>query len=463
MAMKVTTDAGVVFGGYGYVMDNCRAHDARRKLMDLPRTNQIQIQRRHARELPQITKSSGRNRLPTNLIAPCPPSSRPAYAFRRARARANPAYGPGVTDTEIKPGSRRRSADRPASQALAAQCSAIFPDGQRSRRRQRGRKIAFTQLDNAFSRRRLSSNRAPVEEIGVLAEVGDRHSAERGDPEISELQTECRSSSLAAGGRRFNDPKNFPWTVPLYPDFETEGAVVAKISSEPSGCEDRRTVPERRLRQGLRARSEDGLKPGRRRSLSKRATNWIGSDDRPVIPKLKAAGIDTLIEQSAAKTASVDPQGFRTRLEAAASSAVRRLRSRRCCVLPGSEASKGLVLQFLKQPGDPAWANDAEVKAYKEFLAKYAPSVHADDYSALVAYVNVNALGLLLKRRPATISRAKNLIKVATSMAGQAPLMLPGVALGFKPDDYTPYGTLRMAEFDGVSWNIIGDPLTAGP
>lgn len=33
---------------------------------------------------------------------------------------------------------------------------------------------------------------------------------------------------ITAGGRRFNDPKTFPWTVPLYPDFETEGRVVAK-------------------------------------------------------------------------------------------------------------------------------------------------------------------------------------------------------------------------------------------
>lgn len=33
---------------------------------------------------------------------------------------------------------------------------------------------------------------------------------------------------ITAGGRRFNDPKNRPWTIPLYPDFETEGRVVAK-------------------------------------------------------------------------------------------------------------------------------------------------------------------------------------------------------------------------------------------
>ena len=48
----------------------------------------------------------------------------------------------------------------------------------------------------------------------------------------------------------------------------------------------------------------------------------------------------------------------------------------------GLDASRGLVTtQFLKQPGDPAWSDDDEVKAYKTFLKKYAPSVNPDDYS----------------------------------------------------------------------------------
>ena len=62
-----------------------------------------------------------------------------------------------------------------------------------------------------------------------------------------------------------------------------------------------------------------------------------------------------------------------------------------------------MTTQFLKQPGDPAWANDEEVKAYKNFLTKYAPSANPDDYSVLVAYMNVNAVTLASEemRRPA--------------------------------------------------------------
>src|SRR6185312_2158701 len=96
------------------------------------------------------------------------------------------------------------------------------------------------------------------------------------------------------------------------------------------------------------------------------------------IVALKAAGIDTLVEQSSSKAAA---QSIRK---------VHELNWHPLHIIGGSpasveailkpaglEASKGLVTtQFLKQPGDPAWADDGEVKAYKAFLAKYAPSAN---------------------------------------------------------------------------------------
>ena len=115
------------------------------------------------------------------------------------------------------------------------------------------------------------------------------------------------------------------------------------------------------------------------------------------IVQLKAAGVDTLIEQSSAKAAA---QSIRR---------IHELDWHPLHVIGGStasvetvlkpaglEASKGLVTtQFLKQPGDPAWADDEEMLAYKDFLKKYAPSANPDDYSVLVAYMNVNGVTLV--------------------------------------------------------------------
>jgi branched-chain amino acid transport system substrate-binding protein len=120
-----------------------------------------------------------------------------------------------------------------------------------------------------------------------------------------------------------------------------------------------------------------------------------------------------------------------------------------------------VTTQFLKQPGDPAWANDDEVKAYKAFLAKYAPSANPDDYSALVAYMNVNALTTVLKKCGDKLTR-ENLIRQATSLHGERmPMMLPGVTISTKPEDYTPFEVLRIAVFDGTSWTLSGDALSA--
>ncbi len=78
----------------------------------------------------------------------------------------------------------------------------------------------------------VEQSRKLVEDIGVLAEVGTIGTA----PNVA-IQKYLNSKQvpqlfITAGGRRFNDPKNFPWTVPLYPDFETEGRGHRQIHPE---------------------------------------------------------------------------------------------------------------------------------------------------------------------------------------------------------------------------------------
>jgi len=269
---------------------------------------------------------------------------------------------------------------------------------------------------------------------------------------------------ITAGGRRFNDPTAFPWTVPLYPDFETEGRVVAKYILK--------TKPDAKI--GVLRQNDDFGKDyvkGLRAGLGAKASQILAEVSYELadptidsqIVQLKAAGIDTLIEQSSAKAAA---QSIRR---------VHELNWNPLHVIGGStasvetvlkpaglEASKGLVTtQFLKQPGDPAWANDTEMIAYKEFLKKYAPSANPDDYSVLVAYMNVNAVALVLKKCGNQLTR-ENLVRQATSFHSERlPLMLPGVSISTKPEDYTPFKILRMAVFDGTSWTLSGDPMSA--
>ncbi|MGY4175937.1 hypothetical protein ACVIHH_001228 [Bradyrhizobium sp. USDA 4518] len=51
----------------------------------------------------------------------------------------------------------------------------------------------------------------------------------------------------------------------------------------------------------------------------------------------------------------------------------------------------------------------------------------------------------------------ENLILQATSLHGERlPMMLPGIWIGAKPDDYTPFKTLRIAIFDRRKLDDIG-------
>ena len=381
-------------------------------------------------------------------------------------AYAQKTYDPGASDTEIKLGqSTPLSGPASAFGAGAGRAVLGYFDMLNERGGINGRKISFTQLDNAYSApKAVEQSRRLIEDIGVLAEVGTIGTA----PNVA-IQKYLNSKKvpqlfITAGGRRFNDPNQFPWTVPLYPDFETEGRVIAKYILK--------AKPEAKI--GVLYQNDDfgkdylkGLRAGlgAKASLIVAQVSYEVSDptiDSQIV-QLKSAGVDTLIEQSSAKAAA---QSIRKVHEldwhplhiigGSTASVETVLRP------AGLDASRGLVTtQFLKQPGDPAWTADDEVKAYKNFLKKYAPSVNPDDYSVLVAYMNVNALGAVLKACGDQLTR-DNLIRQATSLHGERmPMMLPGITIGTKPEDYTPFKTLRIAVFDGTSWTLSGEPMTA--
>jgi branched-chain amino acid transport system substrate-binding protein len=387
-------------------------------------------------------------------------------ALLASPALAQKAYGPGVSDTEIKLGqSTPLSGPASAFGAGAGRAVVGYFEMLNEQGGINGRKISFTQLDNAYSAAKaVEQSRKLVEDVGILAEVGTIGTVPNVAIQKYLNPKQVPQLFITAGGRRFNDPKTFPWTVPLYPDFETEGRVIAKYILK--------TKPDAKI--GVLYQNDDygkdyvrGLRAGLGAKSSQIITEVSYELADPTIDsqvvQLKAAGIDTLIEQSSAKAAA---QTIRK---------VHELNWSPLHVIGGStasvdtvlkpaglDASKGLVTtQFLKQPGDPAWADDEEMKTYKNFLKKYAPSANPDDYSVLVAYMNVNAVARVLKKCADELTR-DNLVRQATALHGERlPLMLPGISVSTTAGDYTPFKALRIATFDGTSWTLSGDPIVA--
>ena len=228
-------------------------------------------------------------------------------ALLASPAHAQKAYGPGVSDTEIKLGqSTPLSGPASAFGAGAGRAVVGYFEMLNEQGGINGRKISFTQLDNAYSApKAVEQSRKLVEDVGVLAEVGTIGTV----PNVA-IQKYLNSKQvpqlfITAGGRRFNDPKTFPWTVPLYPDFETEGRVIAKYILK--------TKPDAKI--GVLYQNDDYGKDyvkGLRAGLGEKASQIVAEVSYELadptidsqIVQLKAAGIDTLIEQSSAKAAA---------------------------------------------------------------------------------------------------------------------------------------------------------------
>jgi hypothetical protein len=121
------------------------------------------------------------------------------------------------------------------------------------------------------------------------------------------------------------------------------------------------------------------------------------------------------------------------------------------------EASSGVITaEFVKQPGDPAWANDAEMTACLAFLKQYAADLNPADKYGVMGYYGAAMVVGSLKSCGDELTR-ENLSRQATHMrAVTVPMLPPGITLNTAPDDYSPIKQMQLQRFDGTGWAKLG-------
>jgi ABC-type branched-subunit amino acid transport system substrate-binding protein len=374
---------------------------------------------------------------------------------------AEKQYGPGVSDTEIKlgqtvPYSGPASAFSSYGRLMAGYFEMINASGGIN-----GRKITLISLDNAFSPpKALEQTRKLVEDNGVLADVGTVGTTPNVAIQKYLNQAKVPHIFISAGGRRFADPQNFPWSVPMYPGFEMEGKTFGRYILK--------NKPDARI--GVLYQNDDfgkdflvGLKAALGDNKNKIVAEVAYELSDPTIDsqivRLKDSGADVLLDFSTPKFTAqalrkVKELGW-SPLQFLASPT----NSVETVLKPaGFDNAQGiLTTQFTKQAGDPAWANDPEVKEYIEFMKKWVPNDNPGDFVALSGYIISQGIAQALKQCRDDLTR-ENLLKQAINMKGQHfKMMLPGIQLNTSPEDYAPYQSLRMARFEGSSWKLIDD------
>ena len=371
-------------------------------------------------------------------------------------------YGPGVTDTDIKigqtvPYSGPASAFSSYGRVMTGYFQMLNEKGGIN-----GRKVNLISLDNAFSPpKAIEQTRKLVDDDGVLAEVGTVGTVPNVAVQKYLNQKKVPQVFISAGGRRFNDPQNFPWTVPFYPPFEMEGATFGKFILK--------NMPNAKI--AVLYQNDDygkdyltGLKTGLGSDSTAKIVAEVSYElsyptvDSEVL-KLKASGADTLIYFTTPKFAAQAIKKANELSWKPVQFLASPVNSIQGVLAPaGLENVQGAyTTQFTKQAGDPAWDEDPEVKEYISFMKKWVPNDSPNDFIALSGYVNAQAIAKGLQRCGDNLTR-ENLLAQATSFNKErVGMLLPGIELTNSKENYAPYRSLRMAVFEKTSWKLLGE------
>ncbi|MFT3801979.1 MAG: ABC transporter substrate-binding protein [Burkholderiaceae bacterium] len=386
-----------------------------------------------------------------------------ALAFQMPSSHAaDEGRTPGVTKSEIKIGQSAPYSGPASGYGVYGKAQQAFFRMLNDQGGINGRRVNLISLDNGYSPpKAIEQTRILVEEQGVLAEAGTLGTAPN-----TAIQRYLNAHKIphlfpTTGGVRFNDPKQFPWTVPIYPSYVAQGKIFARYVLQKK--------PDARI--GVLYENDDlgkdffqGLKEGlgaKASSMLVKVESFELSDptvDSQIL-SLKAAGVDTLFHFSTTKFAALGlrkvydlgwkPLQFLASVGGSIGGTLAPV---------GLDKTVGVMtMQWEKVPGDPTWDESPDMKEYLAFLKKYMPEQDPRDATTVPAYINAWMIAYVLRQCGDDLTR-ENVLRIATHLKDVTPPMLmPGISLSNSPTDYTAYHRLALVRFDGKQW--VGNEL----
>ncbi len=270
---------------------------------------------------------------------------------------------------------------------------------------------------------------------------------------------------VATGATKWNDPKEFPWTMGWQPNYQSESRIYAKYILKEK--------PNAKI--AILYQNDDygkdyvkGLKDG----LGAKAASMIIIEEsfevtQPTIDsnivKLKSLNADVFFNvttpkfaaQAIKKMAEIEwkPLHFLNNVSVSIGSVIKPA---------GMENAQGIISSaYLKDPTDPQWKDDAGMKAWNEFLDKYFPEANRTDASVIYGYTVAQTLVQVLKQCGDDLTR-ENVMKQAASIKGlELGGLLPGVKIDTSASDFAPLSQLQLMRFKGETWERFGDVISA--
>jgi ABC-type branched-subunit amino acid transport system substrate-binding protein len=383
-----------------------------------------------------------------------------------APAQAQKQYGPGVTDTEIKLGQTVAYSGPGSGYSMVGRMSvAYFKMLNETKGGVGGRKLNLLSLDDAYSPpKTVEATRKLVESDNVLAMVNSMGTAMQTSVQKYLNARQVPQLLFYASSPGLHDSKATPWTVPFSFAYNIEGGIYGKyiLQNRPNakiGVLYQNDDVGKSYLKGLR----DALGAKAGQMIVKEASQEVSDPtvDSQIL-QLQASGADTLMvftsnkagAQAIRKVGSIGWKPFF--VIAYVSSSITGV-----LTPAGLDNSVGLVsTSWFKTPSDPRWDNDKAMQEYLAFFKKYLPGDNPGDTTSVYTYMGAQLAALALERCGDNLTRENLLKQIQNLKDVELGLLLPGMKVNYRPDDYYPIRQAQLVQFDGKSWKPMGDLVT---
>ncbi|AWL91891.1 MULTISPECIES: ABC transporter substrate-binding protein [Bradyrhizobium] len=390
-------------------------------------------------------------------LALCTAMSSPALAQKK--------YDSGASDTEIRIGNIMPYSGPASAYAAIGKAEEAYFRKVNAEGGINGRKIKFISYDDAYSPpKTVEQARKLVESDGVLLIFGSLGTSTNGA--IRKYMNEKKVPQLfvASGASKWNDPRQYPWTMGWQPSYASEARIYAKyiMKEKPDG------------KIGVLYQNDDfgkdylkGLKDGLGPKASMIVLEEAYDTSEPAIDehvvKLKASGADVFISittpkfaaQAIKKAAEINwhPVHIVSNVSASVGGVIEPA---------GLEISQGLLsASYTKDGSDPQWNADDGMKKFYNFLAQYDPKANKLDAGVVFGYAAAQTMVKVLQMCGDDLTR-ENVMRQAASLKDFEPdTLLPGIRINTAPDNFAPIEQLQMMRFKGRKWELFGDIISS--
>ena len=382
------------------------------------------------------------------------------------RAMAQKQYDAGATDTEIKVGNIMPYSGPASSYGVIGRTMAAYFKKINDEGGINGRQINFISYDDAYSPpKAVEQARKLVESDEVLLVFGPL-----GTPSNTAIHKYMNAKKvphlfLFTGASKWDDPKNFPWTMGFIPAFKTETGIYARyILQEKPNARIAVIYQNDDYGKDLLKGLKDGL--GDKVNMIVAESSYEVSEptvDSHIV-KLKASGADVFVNittpkfaaQAIKKMAEIDwkPMHFLNSVSGQIGSVLKPA---------GFENAQGIIsASYAKDPTDPQWKDDPAIKRFHAFLDKYYPDADRSSSAVTGPFIASQILVQVLKQAGDNLTR-ENVMKEAANLRNlEVDGLLPAIKVNTSPTNFSPLRQLQLMRFKGEAWERFGPVLGNG-